>query len=163
MGEFMKILSVRLPKAVIEFCIQPYLTISARQAKIRYYGVLKEMRGVLRQRREDERIRIEKQISCERKKRQRRMSHLNQIRYPQIWGRCFKCNIMKRTRYHREEIGSICRDCYVNTILIVNLYKLVYIIDDINVYRVRQLVTDRITRVVYEERVFEIQKRNASL
>ncbi len=154
MGEFMKILSAVFPKDVIHYHIQPYLMISAKQVKYRYYAVLKELRIELKLRRLDETQKRRDEIDRKRREKWRRAEHLDQIKWHNGWGRCIKCNVLKHIGYKTPDHGVMCRDCKKSKLMIVNCKQR----DAGDVIEFTQLVVDKDTRLVYEARSLIVDK-----
>jgi hypothetical protein len=117
MGEVMKILSSVLPKDVIHYHIQPYLMIGARQAKIKYYQVLAEMRQqfkIMRQEKiEEERHKLRKRLRLEKAKRDRE-DFLRTIHEREGWDKCRVCLRERFIAKLYDNTFPLCRDCYKN-------------------------------------------------
>ncbi len=153
-GELPK--GVRLPKDVVHHHIQPYLMIGARQGKIRYYGVLKEMRVKFREMRVQKRKKEESELA----RRRRREYHLDKIRRQYGWVRCKSCNFLKRNRTGY----GMCVSCFNRDIVIKVIYEKVGSFEDNNdeMYDVITMVVDKTTGQVLSQNIrSEIVERGA--
>lgn len=145
MGEIMRILNEKLPRDVIQHCIQPYLMVSARTVMIGHYAVIKNLRKRVRK------ITIEKdkQAAYKREINFMRPTLLAHIRHKSGWVQCLKCNRVKKGHCTTpRHVFNMCRECYINTL------KIEYVCEpsaDRYLYFVQRIIKDKESGLVYAE------------